>query len=84
MQILSKKGIFEWYMTRFACKNEHQNDMCYNEIGLCAPTIDTILGPMVTQLGGYVCGHLKRKKIFTFTSSASTSASEVRIFGNLK
>ena len=49
-----KKEIFEWYMTRFARKNEHQNNMCYNEIGLCAPTIDTILGPMVTQLGGYV------------------------------
>ena len=30
------KPIFEWYMIRFAVKNEHQTSMCYDEIGLCA------------------------------------------------
>ena len=28
--------IFGWYMARLVLKSGHANDMCYDEIGLCA------------------------------------------------
>ena len=31
-------------MARLMVRTRHQNDACYNEIGLCAQTIHTILG----------------------------------------
>ena len=44
--------IFEWYMTKPVLENGHQNDICYDEIGLCAQYIDTIVGSIVNTLGG--------------------------------
>ena len=32
-------------------KNGHQKDMCYNEVGLCDPNIDTTLGSIVRKVG---------------------------------
>ena len=32
-------------------KNEHKNDICYNEIGLYVQFIDTALGPPVNKPG---------------------------------
>ena len=34
--------IFEWYGTWLVVKNRHQNDTCYNEIGLCVQNVDII------------------------------------------
>ena len=42
--------IFCGYMVRFIGQNEHLNDMCYNEIGLCAQTIDVFQGSLQKQL----------------------------------
>ena len=41
--LLDETFIFEWYMARFIVKNGRQKDTCYNEIGLCAQNIGTIL-----------------------------------------
>lgn len=35
----------------FVFKNGHQKDTCYNEIGLCAKNIDTVLGSHVDKVG---------------------------------
>ena len=53
-QSLNWTPTFEWYMARFVVRNGHPKDnMCYNEIGLCAHNMDTILGLLsTTQLGG--------------------------------
>lgn len=37
-------------MASFVVKNGHQNDMCYNEIELCAQYMDIILGLFVNIL----------------------------------
>lgn len=36
--------MLEWVCGRLVVKNEHQKDMCYEEIGFCAQNLDTILG----------------------------------------
>lgn len=36
--------MLEWVCGRLVVNNEHQKDMCYEEIGLCAQKLDTILG----------------------------------------
>ena len=41
---------FEWCMARIVIKNRHQNDMCYNDIGLCAQFMDIVLGSIVNIL----------------------------------
>lgn len=42
--VLNWTPTFEWYMTRFAVENGHQEDIFVNEIGLCAQNISIILG----------------------------------------
>ena len=42
--LLYRTPIFEWYMARLVVKNGHQNDTCYNAIGLCAQNLHTNLG----------------------------------------
>ena len=44
--------LFEWCMARIVVKNGHQKDTCYNEIGLCAQHISTILGSLVNNTIG--------------------------------
>ena len=34
--------VFEWCMTRLVVNNKHQQDFCYNEIGMCAQNEDII------------------------------------------
>lgn len=41
----------KWHMTWLVLKYGHQKDMCYDETGLCAQSIDTILGSMVNTIG---------------------------------
>lgn len=38
-------------MVKFALKNGHQKDMFYDEIGLCAQSIDTIQGSVLGTIG---------------------------------
>ena len=38
-------------MARLVVKNGHQKDSCHYESGLCAQSIDTILGSIVNTIG---------------------------------
>ena len=42
--------------------------MCYNEIGLCAQNINTIVGSILNIIGGLCDNHSKRMRILTLTS----------------
>ena len=42
--------IFVWHTIRLVVKNNHQNIMCYNEFGLCAQNMNTILGSLVSTI----------------------------------
>jgi hypothetical protein len=44
------KPIFEWYMVRFAVKNEHQTSMYYDEIGLCAHNTLYVMGSSINTI----------------------------------
>ena len=44
--------IFEWYAVRCESKNRHQKDMCLKRIGLRAQNMFTILGSIVSMIGG--------------------------------
>ena len=48
-------------MARLVGKNGCQNNMCYNEIGLCGQNVDTILE--VTQLGGPMSPFIERENL---------------------
>ena len=45
------------YTTRLLVVNGHQNYMCYNEIGLCAHNIDTILETHMEHTWEHMCDH---------------------------
>ena len=45
-------AISEWCVVGCGSKNRHQKDMCLEEIGLCAPKMFTILGPILNIIGG--------------------------------
>jgi hypothetical protein len=47
--------MFEWFMARLVVNNTYQKDMCYDEIGLCAPDIDMLLGSFVSTMGRHIC-----------------------------
>ena len=38
-------------MARLVVENIHQKDTLYNEIGLCAQSMSTILGQMINTIG---------------------------------
>lgn len=48
-------------------KNEYQNDMCYNHIGLCTQNISTMLGSIGESNGrAGLCDYLKEKDTLHF------------------
>lgn len=46
------RPIFEWYVMMYGSNAGHQNDMCFEEIGLCAHNILTILHSIVNIVRG--------------------------------
>lgn len=60
-------------MTRFQVKNEHQEDICYNEIGLCGPHTSTVVDLIINTIErAYVTASTKRQSsilpLITFSS----------------
>jgi hypothetical protein len=58
-------------MARLMVRTRHQNDACYDEIGLCAQNIHTILGSIGILLHHNwdgLCDCLKRNMVFILTS----------------
>lgn len=53
-------------MARFVVKNGHKIDTCFDEFGLCAQNIDTILDSIVYTIGRAFVINWKRKRIFSF------------------
>ena len=49
--LLNQTPILECYPARLVDLNAHKKDMCYNEIGLCAPIMSTVLGSIVNAIG---------------------------------
>ena len=49
--LLNQTPKCEWYMTMLLVMNVNQIDICYDEIGLCAQNIDTILGSRINTIG---------------------------------
>jgi hypothetical protein len=50
-------------MARLAVKNSQQEGMCYEEIGLCARNIFTILSLTVETIGRALCDQLRINQI---------------------
>ena len=72
-------------MARFVVKNGHKKDTCFDEFGLCAQNIDTILDSIVNTIGTVYVINWKRKRIFNLTSydyciSTPTLKVEMTIF----
>ena len=65
--VLNWTPIFEWFMARLVIKKAHQNDICYDAIGLCGQHVDIILVSTMNTIGG-TCRITQRKRIFSFTS----------------
>ena len=42
-------------MARLVVNNRDQKDTCYDEIGLCAPDIDMLLGSLVSTMTRHIC-----------------------------
>jgi hypothetical protein len=49
--LLDHTPIFEWFTTRFVVKNDTDKNLCYNEIGLCAQKILTIMVSIDNKIG---------------------------------
>jgi len=60
-------------MAKLIVKNGYQEDMCQHEIGLCAKSVDIILGSIIDRVRKAYGG--KKERIFTLTSYI-TCASE--------
>lgn len=41
-------------MARLVVNNKDQKDTCYDEIGLCAPDIDMLLGSFASTIGRHI------------------------------
>jgi hypothetical protein len=72
-------------MARFVVKNGHKKDTCFDEVGLCAQNIDTILDSIVNTIGRVYVINWKRERNFNFTSydyciSTPTPKVEMTIF----
>ena len=52
LQLLIGHQIFEWYMARLLAGTGHPKNMCYDEIELCALYLDTIMGSILSLIGG--------------------------------
>jgi hypothetical protein len=50
--------LFKWYMARFVVKNEHQNDMCYDEIGPRVRNWEGLCDQMCLNLTKQQSGHM--------------------------
>jgi hypothetical protein len=48
-------------MAKFVVKKGQQNDMCHNEIELCAQNLDSIVGSILNTIGRTHVDHLKRQ-----------------------
>lgn len=48
--LLHRTLVFEWYMMMLVVENEHQDDTYHNEIGVCAQTIDIMIGLIANTL----------------------------------
>lgn len=49
--LLDGKPLFDWYIARLVVEYGHGKDICYDEIGLCALNIDTILSSIMNPIG---------------------------------
>lgn len=38
---LHQMSLFEWYLTNHVVKNRRHNNMCFDELNLCAQNMDT-------------------------------------------
>ena len=49
--------MFEWYVLKCGSKNKHLKDMCFEEVGLHAQSMLTILGSIINMIGEtYISG----------------------------
>jgi hypothetical protein len=60
--LLNKIPMVLWYVARFVLKNEHQQDTCHNEIGLCVRSIDTPF-----MLDNFKLQHMERPLLLLIT-----------------
>jgi hypothetical protein len=62
---LHRMPIFEWYVARILVKNKHRKKTLCDEIGLCGSESYMVESEHIWK---GLCDHLKRTRIFTFTS----------------
>ena len=63
--IFNRTTIFEWCMVRCASKYRHQKDLHFKEMEQSIQNLLTMLGPIVSVIGGDLDEHLMSSRIFT-------------------
>ena len=67
--VLNQIATFVWFVVRCGLKNAHQNDICLQDIGLCAENMVTILPSIVNIIEEDLYDHLTIARIFALTMS---------------